>query len=67
MLSRIREVRLVEIIRIGTRLPVLAPQRFFEDKILRILEKYSPIWISTHFNHPKEITEESAEAVERLL
>ncbi|MDW8096087.1 MAG: KamA family radical SAM protein [Aquificaceae bacterium] len=67
VLSRIREVRHVEIIRIGTRLPVLAPQRFFEDKILRILEKYSPIWISTHFNHPKEITEESAEAVERLL
>lgn len=67
VLSRIREIPHVEIIRIGTRLPVLAPQRFFDDELLKILEKHSPIWINTHFNHPKEITEESAYAVERLL
>ncbi|MEN3029000.1 MAG: KamA family radical SAM protein [Aquificaceae bacterium] len=67
VLSRIREVPHVEIIRIGTRLPVLAPQRFFDRDFLRLLERYSPIWVNTHFNHPKEITEESAEAVENLL
>ena len=67
VLSRIREVPHVEIIRIGTRLPVLAPQRFFDEELLNILEKHSPIWINTHFNHPKEITKESAEAIERLL
>ncbi|MCS7308231.1 MAG: KamA family radical SAM protein, partial [Aquificaceae bacterium] len=67
VLSKIREVPHVEVIRISTRLPVLAPQRFFDDELLGILEKHSPIWIHTHFNHPREITEESAEAVERLL
>ncbi len=67
VLSNLRKIPHVEIIRFGTRLPVLAPQRFFDDRFLDILERYSPIWINTHFNHPKEITEESAEAVERLL
>lgn len=67
VLSKLREVPHVEIIRIGTRLPVLAPQRFFDEGLLDILERYSPIWVNTHFNHPKEITEESAEAIERLL
>ncbi len=67
VLSRLREIPHVEIIRIGTRLPVLAPQRFFDRELLKILEKYSPIWINTHFNHPVEITEESVEAVELLL
>ncbi len=67
LLSELRKIKHVEIIRFGTRLPVLAPQRFFDDRLLDILEKYSPIWINTHFNHPREITPESAEAVERLL
>ena len=67
LLRRLREIKHVEIIRFGTRLPVLAPQRFFEDKLLDILEKYSPIWINTHFNHPNEVTDYSAEAVDRLL
>ncbi|MFN4013488.1 MAG: KamA family radical SAM protein [Aquificaceae bacterium] len=67
VLSRIRQVPHVEIIRINTRLPVLAPQRFFDDELLNILERHSPLWINTHFNHPREITEESAEAIERLL
>jgi len=67
ILKALRSIKHVEIIRIGTRLPVLAPQRFLDKELLRILEKYSPIWINTHFNHPKEITESSAEAVENLL
>ena len=67
ILRELRKIRHVEIIRFGTRLPVLAPQRFFDDELLDILEKYSPVWINTHFNHPKEITDLSAEAVDRLL
>jgi len=67
ILRRLREIKHVEIIRFGTRLPVLAPQRFFDEELLDILERYSPIWINTHFNHPKEITELSEEAVDKLL
>ena len=67
ILKKLREIKHVEIIRFGTRLPVLAPQRFFDEKLLSILEKYSPIWINTHFNHPNEITELAEEAVDRLL
>ncbi len=67
ILRELRKIKHVEIVRFGTRLPVLAPQRFFEDRLLDILERYSPIWINTHFNHPKEITELSEEAVDRIL
>ncbi|WP_029551539.1 KamA family radical SAM protein [Thermocrinis jamiesonii] len=67
ILSEFRKIPHIEVIRIGTRLPVLAPQRFFDEDVLKILEKHSPIWISTHFNHPKEITPEAQEAVENLL
>ena len=67
ILRELRKIRHVEIIRFGTRLPVLAPQRFFDEDLLDVLEKYSPVWINTHFNHPREVTELSAEAVDRLL
>ena len=67
ILSQLRKTNHVEIVRFGTRLPVLAPQRFFDKKLLDILERYSPIWINTHFNHPKEVTPEAQEAVDNLL
>ncbi len=67
ILSRLREIKHVEIIRFGTRLPVLLPQRFYDKELLSILERYSPIWINTHFNHPKEITEDSERAIINLL
>ena len=67
LLGRIRRIKHVELIRIGTRLPVTAPQRFFDEELLDILEKHAPLWISTHFNHPKELTELSAMAIDRLL
>ncbi len=67
ILKNLRDIEHVEIVRFGTRLPVLAPQRFFDEELLDILERYSPIWINTHFNHAKEITELSEEAVDRLL
>jgi len=67
ILKRLRKIKHVDIIRFGTRLPVLLPQRFYDVHLLKILEKYGPIWINTHFNHPKEITEEAEEAIFNLL
>ncbi|MFH1678683.1 MAG: KamA family radical SAM protein [Candidatus Omnitrophota bacterium] len=55
LIKRVRAISHVEFLRIGTRLPVTLPQRITESLIL-MLKKYSPIWISIHFNHPKEIT-----------
>jgi len=66
IISRLRQIPHVEIIRIGSRYPVLLPQRITKE-LCEMLEKYHPIWLNTHFNHPKEITEESAAAVDRLL
>jgi lysine 2,3-aminomutase len=66
ILRRLRAIRHVEIIRIGTRFPVLLPARITAE-FCRMLEEFHPVWLSTHFNHPKEITEESAAACDRLL
>ena len=61
ILRGIREIPHVKIIRIGTRVPVVMPMRV-NAKLLIMLKKYSPIWMNTHFNHPKEITELSKKA-----
>jgi len=66
MLGRIRRVRHVEIIRIGSRVPVTLPQRVTPG-LCRILERHGPLWLVTQFNHPHEITPEAARACERLL
>jgi len=66
IISRIREIRHVEIIRIGTRFPVVLPQRI-DYELCAMLAKYGPIWLNTHFNHAREITPEAAEACDRLL
>ncbi|MTI84583.1 MAG: lysine 2,3-aminomutase [Firmicutes bacterium] len=66
LLGSLRLIPHVEIIRIGTRTPVVMPQRITND-LCMIIKKYHPIWLNTHFNHPKEITEESREACNRLL
>jgi len=66
IISRIREIRHVEIIRIGTRFPVVLPQRI-DHELCAMLAKYGPIWLNTHFNHAREITLESMEACDRLL
>ncbi|MDI3547516.1 MAG: lysine 2,3-aminomutase [Halanaerobiales bacterium] len=55
----------VEIIRLGSRTPVVMPQRI-TDNLVNMLKKYHPIYINVHFNHPKEITEVSAAACEKL-
>jgi lysine 2,3-aminomutase len=66
VLSRIREIPHVEIIRIGTRFPVVLPQRI-DDELCSMLSRYGPIWLNTHFNNQREITPEAAAACERLL
>jgi lysine 2,3-aminomutase len=66
ILSKIRQIEHVEIIRIGTRYPVVLPQRI-DDELCNMLSKYGPIWLNTHFNHFNEITDESAKAVDRLV
>ena len=66
IVSRIRELKHVEIIRIGTRFPVVLPQRI-DKELCAMLSKYGPIWLNTHFNHGREITPEAAEACDRLL
>lgn len=55
LLKKIRSIQHIELLRIGTRVPVTLPQRVTES-LVSMLKKYSPIWISIHFNHPKEIT-----------
>ncbi|WP_352420285.1 lysine 2,3-aminomutase [Proteiniborus sp.] len=65
IIKKLREIPHVEIIRIGTRTPVVLPQRITDD-LVNMLKKYHPIWLNTHFNHPKEITEESKKAIAKL-
>lgn len=65
IIKRLREIEHVEIIRIGTRTPVVLPQRITND-LVNMLKKYHPIWLNTHFNHYKEITTESKAAIDRL-
>ncbi len=66
ILRRLRSIPHVEVIRIGSRFPVVLPQRI-TPALCAILEAHHPVWFMTHFNHPKEITEASAEACDRLL
>lgn len=66
IISRIRAIKHIEIIRIGSRFPVVLPQRI-DAELCDMLSKYGPIWFNTHFNHPKEVTAESAAACDKLL
>ncbi len=66
VLAALRRIPHVEIIRIGSRYPVVLPQRI-DDELCSMLGKYGPIWLNTHFNHPNEVTADSARACDRLL
>ncbi len=65
IISRLRAIPHVEIVRLGTRTPVVCPQRITPE-LCEMLKKYHPIWLNTHFNHPNEITAESTRACEML-
>jgi len=66
IISQIRSVSTVDIIRIGSRVPVIMPMRI-TDELTNMLKKYHPIFINTHFNHPDEITKESTYACGQLV
>jgi len=65
LLGRLREISSVEVVRLATRVPVTLPSRITKE-LVRELGKHHPTWIMTHFNHPREVTAESAQACERL-
>lgn len=65
IIKKLRSIPHIEIVRIGSRTPVVMPQRITEN-LVNMLKKYHPIWINTHFNHPNEITEESKKACELM-
>jgi lysine 2,3-aminomutase len=65
IVSSVRAIEHVDIVRIGTRVPVALPMRI-DDELCAMLRKYHPLYINTHFNHPKEVTPEAVEACARL-
>ena len=65
ILARLREIPHIEIIRIGSRVPVFLPMRVTQD-LCDMLEKFHPLWLNIHVNHPNEITQELADATHRL-
>ena len=65
LVAAVRQIDSVQTIRLATRVPVVLPQRV-TDELIRALRPHHPLWIMTHFNHPKELTSEAAEALGRL-
>lgn len=65
ILTELRKIKHVQVIRIGTRMPVVLPYRI-TDELVEMLKKHHPIWVNTHFNHPREITTSSREALKKL-
>lgn len=66
LLARLREIPSVETIRLATRVPVTLPQRI-TGEFVRALRRYHPLWVMTHFNHPRELSPESARACRLLV
>lgn len=65
ILERLRQIPHIEIIRIGSRVPVFLPMRV-TDELTSMLQKYHPLWMNIHVNHPNEISKELADACDRL-
>lgn len=65
ILTELKQIRHVEVIRIGTRVPVVLPYRI-TDSLVNILKSHTPIWVNTHFNHPRELTTGAKMALSRL-
>ncbi len=66
MLTGLKKVEHVEIVRIGTRLPTVAPN-LLKKEVLETLEEAEKVWINTHFNHPDEITDAAAKCIRKIL
>jgi lysine 2,3-aminomutase len=66
-LDSLRDIPHVDVVRIGTRVPVTLPQRLFDPALIDLLASAEKVWIQTHFNHPREITPEAARVCNALL
>jgi len=66
ILSRLRAIDHIEIIRVGTRIPVVCPMRIYYE-LCTMLRRHHPFFINTHFNHPREITDEARAGCQRLV
>lgn len=66
IVAQLREIASIETIRLATRVPVTLPQRITEE-LVAALRPYHPIWVMTHFNHPRELTAEAARACSCLV
>jgi lysine 2,3-aminomutase len=66
ILAELRQIKHVEIIRLGTRMPVVCPQRI-DESLVKLLRQMKPVYVMTHFNHPREVTEEAAIALELFV
>jgi lysine 2,3-aminomutase len=66
VLRGLREIPHIEFVRIGSREPVMLPMRI-DDALCRLLDRYGPVWVNTHFNHARELTPEAGAAAERLV
>ncbi|WP_316348722.1 lysine 2,3-aminomutase [Desulfuromonas acetoxidans] len=65
ILTELDQIEHVQVVRLGTRMPVVLPYRITDD-LVAVLKKHHPIWVNTHFNHPREMTTSSKEAVRKL-
>ncbi len=65
ILGEIRQIEHVQVIRIGSRMPVVLPYRITDD-LVHVLKKHQPVWLNTHFNHPREVTASSRKALQML-
>lgn len=65
ILTELRQIKHVQVIRIGSRMPVVLPYRITDD-LVDMLKKHHPLWLNTHFNHPREITSSSKQALRKL-
>jgi len=65
LLTELRQIEHVQVIRIGSRMPVVLPYRI-TDELVEMLKKHQPLWLNTHFNHPREITSSSRAALKKL-
>src|SRR5207237_6952227 len=65
--DNLAKIKHVDVIRIGTRIPVTLPQKLYDPELIDILASAEKVWIQTHFNHPREITPEAERVCKSLL
>lgn len=65
ILTELGQIEHVQVVRIGSRMPVVLPYRI-TNELVEMLKKHQPLWLNTHFNHPREITSSSRQALRRL-